>query len=176
MKQHLRAVITVPAAMTLSTAMAACGTSSSVAGQTSATPASSASQSPAATSTAGFEFANLYAFAAPAGMDVSAVYATITNTGTSADTLVSASTPVARETMVHRTVATGHGAGSMQHMASLPLPPHGTLVLRPGGNHIMLMQLTGPLEVGRTIAVTLTFGSGRSVVVQVPVIARDQRP
>lgn len=65
-------------------------------------------------------------------------------------------------------------AMQMRPVASIALPA-GTLVeLKPGGYHIMLLELAAPLEVGSDIAVTLTFAKAPPVTVQVPV--RDDMP
>jgi len=53
----------------------------------------------------------------------------------------------------------------------IPVPARGTAVLEPGGNHIMLMELTGPIEAGAKVAITLTFASGRTL--QIEAAARD---
>ena len=48
------------------------------------------------------------------------------------------------------------------------------VALAPGGLHIMLLELAGPLEVGTTIQITLEFANAGSLVVDVPVL--DEAP
>jgi copper(I)-binding protein len=42
-------------------------------------------------------------------------------------------------------------------------------VLKRGGDHVMFMGLTGPLEQGSQITVTLTFEKAGDIEVQIPV-------
>ena len=42
-------------------------------------------------------------------------------------------------------------------IASLDLPPGQAVTLKPGGEHIMLMGLNGPLREGQSFPLTLTF-------------------
>lgn len=48
------------------------------------------------------------------------------------------------------------------------------LVLKPGGYHVMIIDLVAPLEIGQTFDVTLTFDKAGDVVV--PVEVRDDAP
>ena len=50
------------------------------------------------------------------------------------------------------------------------IPAGGTVVLQPGGNHIMLMGLTGPLRNGSAVTLALETSAGR-VSLTVPVRA-----
>ena len=45
----------------------------------------------------------------------------------------------------------------MRRVAGLPLPAGKPVVLEPGGYHLMLMKLPGPLEAGKRVPLTLTF-------------------
>jgi copper(I)-binding protein len=42
--------------------------------------------------------------------------------------------------------------------------------LKPGGYHVMLMNLVKPLELGTEISITLTFARAGDVVITVPVL------
>ncbi|NDF67887.1 MAG: copper chaperone PCu(A)C, partial [Actinobacteria bacterium] len=53
---------------------------------------------------------------------------------------------------------------------SLPLLAGIKTELKPGGYHIMMMKLVKPLVVGETVSITLTFESGSTQVVEVPVL------
>jgi hypothetical protein len=39
----------------------------------------------------------------------------------------------------------------------LTIPAGGTVMLEPGGYHVMFVDLTTPLEVGDTVSITFTF-------------------
>jgi copper(I)-binding protein len=99
-------------------------------------------------------------------IDTGVVYARIANRGAVADRLDAASAPVARVTELHRSMATGAtmngmamgGVMSMVPVRALIVPAHGTLVLSPGGNHLMLIGLRGDLRAGRSFPLRLHFG------------------
>lgn len=57
----------------------------------------------------------------------------------------------------------------MRKVETLTVPAHGTLVLKPGGDHIMLMQLKQPLEAGQTLSLTLQFKDHPAITLDVPV-------
>lgn len=65
----------------------------------------------------------------------------------------------------------GHGDGmmSMSPVDRIDLPADETVVLEPGGLHVMLLDLGAPLEVGDTFELTLDFESGESQTIQVEV-------
>lgn len=63
------------------------------------------------------------------------------------------------------TAMPGEQMMTMQPIDRLPVPAGDTVVLEPGGYHIMLLDLAAPLEVGSTVEVTLSFEvSGQRVV------------
>lgn len=108
-----------------------------------------------------------------------AAYLVVKNAGTTADALISASSPVAGSAEVHETyvlaspsgammpaasdampAASGAMAGEMMGMrpvARIDIPAGGSIELKPGGYHIMLMGLKQELVAGSTISLTLTF-------------------
>jgi periplasmic copper chaperone A len=110
---------------------------------------------------------NAWARAAGAGTN-SAVYLTIRNRGTGEEVLIGAQSDVAAAVEVHRTTMEG-GVMRMQLAGNVSLPAGGTVVLEPGGLHVMLMGLHRPLSPGATMKVTLLFERAGSVEVQVPV-------
>ena len=59
----------------------------------------------------------------------------------------------------------------MRPVDAFEIAPGEPQVLRPGGNHIMLIGLTGPLKPGASFPVTLTFAKAGAVTVDVPVQA-----
>ena len=66
------------------------------------------------------------------------------------------------------------GEMKMQKVDAVEVKAGETLSLKPGGYHVMLMELVAPLTVGNTIQVTLTFEKAGDVVVDVPV--QDEAP
>ncbi|MFN8040609.1 MAG: copper chaperone PCu(A)C [Acidimicrobiales bacterium] len=63
----------------------------------------------------------------------------------------------------------GGGAMGMQEVSSIEIPAGGSVQLKPGGYHIMLMELAAPLKKGETVAITLTFEKGGNQTVQAQV-------
>jgi copper(I)-binding protein len=57
----------------------------------------------------------------------------------------------------------------MQLLQDLTIPPNGELVMKPGAYHVMITNLTKPLEKGSTVSVTLKFAKAGSVTFDAPV-------
>lgn len=84
------------------------------------------------------------------------VYMTLTNHGATADKLISITTPAAGMAMLHESVDAG-GVASMKEMPGLEIPAGGSVEMKPGSLHIMLMGLNAPLKKGDTLKLMLTF-------------------
>ena len=99
----------------------------------------------------------------------SAIFMTIENDG-AADTLVGARTSndVCKHTELHTHIQQGD-VFKMRKVADLAIPAKGILALKPGSNHIMLMQLKNPLEEGQTMQITLKFKTHQDQTVTIPV-------
>ena len=93
----------------------------------------------------------------PAGMSMTSGYLTLRNTSAQPVRLRAAATPLARSVTLHRSVVTG-GVARMEALSEgLVIPPGGSAVFKPGGNHMMLEGLSHPLKVGDKLSVTLSF-------------------
>lgn len=100
---------------------------------------------------------------------VSAVFAHIENKGGEADRLVGAACDLAGMVQLHDVVTSG-GQKQMQEVkGGIEIPAHGHVDLKPGGLHIMLMDLERPLKEGETIQVTLRFERAGEITIDVPV-------
>ncbi|MGP9744963.1 copper chaperone PCu(A)C [Brachybacterium sp. AOP29-B2-41] len=97
--------------------------------------------------------------AAEEGM--SSCFGTLLN-GTEQDLVLSgARTTASSRVELHETTADGSGGMSMQQKeGGFPLPAGGELVLEPGGNHLMLMELTAALLPGDEVELILEFEDG----------------
>ena len=88
--------------------------------------------------------------------------------------LVGASSPVAGVTEVHQMKMDGD-IMRMSAVSSLELPEHKTFSLKPGGYHVMLMDLKAPLPKDGSIPLTLVFkdakGAETRTEIKVPVLA-----
>ena len=96
------------------------------------------------------------------------VYLTVINYGRTDDALTGASTPAAKRAELHTTDLMS-GMMQMRAAESLAIPAGGALVLEPGGNHIMLLDLKSPLKRGDSIDLTLTFEHHGKIDIIVPV-------
>jgi copper(I)-binding protein len=106
----------------------------------------------------------------PANPEVAGVFLTLHNRGDVADRLLGGSTDVAGIVEVHETVSDDAGRTRMQPMTEgLELPPGEDMVLRPGGYHVMLRDITAPPEPGDTVTVTLRFQRAAALTIEVPV-------
>ncbi len=86
----------------------------------------------------------------------SAGYLSISNSGTSDDTLLEVRADFPR-VMVHNTKVENDIA-TMFHIENVVIPAGETITFAPGGLHVMFMGLNGdPFEKGEQIAATLVF-------------------
>lgn len=100
---------------------------------------------------------------------VTAVYFRASNGSEAADTLVALSSPVAGLAELHETYEREEGMMGMREAEDPVFPSMSTVVLQPGGKHIMLMQLNQPLSEGDEIDVTLEFAQAGEITLTVPV-------
>ena len=109
-----------------------------------------------------------FARATPPGQKVSAVFLVLTNAGSQAHALVGAASTVAGSVELHEHV---HKDGMMQmrQVARIDVPAKGKAELKPGGYHIMLIGLKGPLTPGGSVPVDLMFADGSRLHADAPV-------
>jgi periplasmic copper chaperone A len=114
-----------------------------------------------------------WARATPAEAKTGAVYMTLDNKSGTADRLTGASSEVADKLQIHE-MKVENGVMKMREVpGGLPIPGSGSVELKPGGYHVMLMGLKKPLTVGEKFALTLTFEKAGNISVTVPVQAMD---
>lgn len=109
--------------------------------------------------------------APPAGAKSAAGYLEIVNAGDAADRLLGVETAIAKRAMLHATDHGADGVARMIHLDAIDIPAGGTVLLEPGGMHIMLMGLTGPLTEGDMIPATLVFERAGRVAIEFSVDA-----
>lgn len=95
---------------------------------------------------------------------MSAAYMIIENTGNQPDRLIGASNNASEVTELHETVN-----GKMRRVRAIEVPAGGKVELKPGGLHVMLINLKRPLKEGDTVELTLRFEKSGEVKVQAPV-------
>jgi copper(I)-binding protein len=94
--------------------------------------------------------------ATPPGVQVAVGYMEIRNNGTQPDRLVAASTPVAKRVEMHITRRDGE-VMRMRQVKDFESPARERVTLRPGGSHLMLVDLTQPLKKGERFTMRLRF-------------------
>lgn len=142
-----------------------------LAGCASSAATSSNADGPQNTQALSTEFNDGWAKSATAADGMSAVFGTLVNASAEQSQLVSAKCGAnAAMTQLHETYKDSTGAMAMREVpGGFTIPAGNSLVLQPGGNHIMLMGLTGPLTAGQQITCDLNFGDNSVLQITVPV-------
>lgn len=95
--------------------------------------------------------------ATPPSAKVGAGYLSIANQGSVPDRLIAASSPAAGRVEIHE-MRVESGVMRMRELPQgLAVPAGQRVDLKPGGLHLMLMDLAAPLREGGMVPVTLTF-------------------
>ncbi|WP_018260479.1 DUF1775 domain-containing protein [Methylobacterium sp. WSM2598] len=103
--------------------------------------------------------------ATPGGAKVAGGYLRVTNRGSAPDRLVGASIPLAARGEIHE-MSVANGVMRMAPVeGGLTIEPGKTVELKPGGYHLMFMDLTGAAKAGEAIEGTLTFARAGTVKV-----------
>ncbi len=90
------------------------------------------------------------------GATVAAGYMVLHNRAASPDRLVSASSGLAARVETHVTKKEGEML-RMREVKGYAIPANGSLALRPGGAHLMLVGIKRPLREGEEVPLTLRF-------------------
>lgn len=128
-----------------------------------------AAASALAQGTNSIEIGHPWARATPSGATTGAVYMTLKNQTSSGDRLTGGSSPVADTVQIHEMKV----ENGVMHMRELPnglaVPAKGSVTLKPGSYHVMLIGLKQPLKKGEHFPLALTFEKAGSVAVDVRV-------
>lgn len=108
------------------------------------------------------EINNAWIRPAPPTADALAGYMSISNKGAQAIKVVSATSPMFEEVMIHSTVVQD-GIASMQHIGHIEIEPESTVELAPMGTHLMLIEPETPLELNSIVPITLELSNGDTV-------------
>ena len=158
-----------------------------------------ASLAACAGSSGGIKVTGAWARNSPATAAAGAAYLVVSNTGTVADALVGASSPAAKTVEMHETkviesaapsmgmggtgsaapsvmpAASGSTGGTMMGMfpvSRIEIPAGGSVELKPGSYHLMLLGLVADLKAGDTIELTLQFEKAGKITVKADVRAQ----
>lgn len=152
MSRTRTALALVATSLALAVTLAGCGSTTSSTSSTSAAPTTAGA---AVTASDG------WVKTAPSGM--TAAFVTLTNPSDVGQVVVSASSPASAVVQIHEMVMQDGQLVMQQKKDGIPVPAHGTVVLEPGGNHLMLMDVTEPIKPGDVVPFTLTFASGATL-------------
>ena len=90
------------------------------------------------------------------GAQVAGGYLTIRNQAAAKDRLVAASSPASARVELHVHV-NDNGVMRMREVKGYDVPAKGVFELKPGGAHLMFIDLKRPLQEGETVPVALRF-------------------
>jgi len=99
------------------------------------------------------------------GAKVAAGYLLIRNSAATADKLVSAASPAAEKIETHVTVKDGEIL-RMREVKGYEIPAKGAFEAKPGGAHLMLVNIKAPLVQGQKVPATLRFEKAGEVKIE----------
>ncbi|MCT1394574.1 copper chaperone PCu(A)C [Microbacterium sp. p3-SID338] len=101
---------------------------------------------------------------------MSAAFGVLVNEGEEDVTVTSVTSAASPMIELHETVENEAGEMVMREIAGgFVVPAGGSLALEPGGNHIMMMDLSEPLEAGDEVAFTVTLSDDSTFEFDAPV-------
>ncbi|WP_395714514.1 copper chaperone PCu(A)C [Reyranella sp.] len=98
-------------------------------------------------------------------------YLVITNTGTTPDRLIAVTSPSAGKVELHEMTMEGSIMRMRELAKGIELPPGATVTLKPGGLHLMFMELKAPFARDTKVPATLVFEKAGSIPVELAVEA-----
>lgn len=113
-----------------------------------------------------------YARASAGPAKVGVVFLNIRNSGDTADQLVNivVGPDIAKKAALHTHIMEGDIAKMRRVDGGIAIPVQGTVMMQPGGLHIMLMGLKAPLIEGDSFMITLTFERAGEISLEVRVL------
>ena len=112
-----------------------------------------------------------WARATPKGASSGAAYMTITNNGKTPDRVSCVSSDASAQCQIH-TMTMEDGVMKMRpEEGGLEIKPGETVMLKPSGFHVMLVNLKHPLQQGKTVNATLKFENAGTINVEYPAAA-----
>jgi len=103
-------------------------------------------------------------------------FVTITNKGTTPDRLIAVRSAASDKVEVHEMKMDGNVMRMRELDKGLEIPPGTTVTLKPGGFHIMFMELKAPFAKDAKVPATLVFEKAGSIDVDLLVQAMGAQP
>jgi len=114
------------------------------------------------------EISDAWSRATPPGAKVAAGYLTIRNQSAAADRLVGASSPAAARVETHVSEKQGE-VMRMREVKGYEVPAKGSFELKPGGAHLMLVDVRRPFKEGDRIPLVLRFQNAGEIKTELEV-------
>ena len=103
-----------------------------------------------------------FARATPPGAKSGGAFLVVDNAGNTPDRLLRATSAAAGAVELHQ-MAMDNGIMRMRALAAMDVPPGGRLELKPGGYHLMMVDIKQPFKAGDHVPLTLTFEKAGSI-------------
>ena len=116
-----------------------------------------------------------YVRLAPPNAAATGAFMVIRNTGDKDVKVVKADNPVSKATELHTHLNEG-GVMKMRPVPAIEIKAKGEAVLKPGGLHVMMIDLKAHLKEGDSVPITLTFDDGSSKQVDAKVVRATAVP
>ena len=116
-----------------------------------------------------------YVRLAPPNAAATGAFMVIRNTGDKDVKVIKADNPVSKATELHTHLNEG-GVMKMRPVPAIEIKAKGEAVLKPGGLHVMMIDLKAPLKEGDSVPITLTFDDGSSKQVDARVAKATAAP
>jgi copper(I)-binding protein len=100
------------------------------------------------------------------GAQVAGGFMTITNHGTAEDRLIAVESAIAGMIQIHEMKVENDVMTMKEVAGGIVIPPGGSVVLAPGGLHVMFMKVATPTKDGNMIKATLVFEKAGKVDVE----------
>lgn len=110
-----------------------------------------------------------YVRLAPPNAPATGAFMVIKNNGDKDIKVLKADNPVSRVTELHTHLNEG-GVMKMRPVPAIDIKAKGEAVLKPGGLHVMLIDLKAPMKEGDVVPITLTFDDGSAKQVDAKVV------
>jgi len=110
-----------------------------------------------------------YVRQAPPNAPATGAFMVIKNNGDKDIKLVKVDNPASKATELHTHLNEG-GVMKMRSVPGIDIKAKGEAVLKPGGLHVMMIDLKAPMKEGDVVPMTLTFDDGSSKQVDAKVV------
>jgi len=122
------------------------------------------------------EIGNPWTRATPPTAPAGGGFLSITNKGTTPDRLIAARSPASSKVEIHEMKMDGNVMRMRELEKGIEIPPGATVELKPGGFHIMFMELKAPFAKDTKVPLTLVFEKAGSIDVELSVQAIGAQP